>query len=103
MSVWTVNSGIAAGIQIASLVLIAVVVARSTISGRHLLITAAIWLLVVSAWVLLRSDAFYGVKFSGRHRTVAIAVIYFFLWTYQFLLFGWLIPLGVGIYRFMRR
>jgi hypothetical protein len=93
-----------AAAYIAILVLIGVVVAKSTVTGRHLLIIGAIWLLGVCAWVFLpKAEGLWGVKFSGRHRTVGIVIVYLFAWTYQFLLFGWLIPLSIGIYRVMLR
>jgi len=86
--------------QLAIFAVVTVFVASSTISGRHLLVAGLIWLLAVCAWVLLpSSDGFWGVKFSRRHRAAAIALVYFCLLTYEFLLFGWMIPVGIGIYK----
>ncbi len=97
-------SGIAIAGHVAILILIGIVVSKSTVSGKHLLVIGAIWLLGVCAWGFLAParHGMWGVKFSGRHR-VAIAILYFFLWTDQFLKFGWLIPLGIGIYRLVLR
>jgi hypothetical protein len=82
---------------------VGVVVANSTVSGRNLVVIGVVWLLLVCAWLFLSPSSMWGVKFSERNRTLATVILYAFLWLYQLLLFGWLIPLGIGIYRVARR
>ena len=89
--------------QAAVMILASIFVANSTISGRNLLITGVIWLLLVYAWQLLAPSSVWGVKFSSRNRALAMSILYACLWLYQLLLFAWLIPLGIGIYRIARR
>lgn len=93
---------IAGATQAAVMILASVFVANSTVSGRHLLITGVIWLLLVCAWLFLGPSSMWGVKFSSRNRALAMSILYACLWLYQLLLFGWLIPLGIGIYRVAR-
>jgi hypothetical protein len=95
--------GIAAATQVALMILVGVVVAKSTVSGRALLVIGVIWLLLVCAWLSLRPSSMWGVKFSGRTRALAMLILYAFLWLYQLLLYGWLIPLAIGIYRVAQR
>jgi hypothetical protein len=90
---------IAGATQAAVMILASVFVANSTLSGRNLLITGVIWLLLVYAWRLLAPSSMWGVKFSSRNRALATSILYACLWLYQLLLFGWLIPVGIGIYR----
>jgi len=87
--------GVAA--QVTLIVLLGVVVADSTITGRHLLLIAAAWFLIVLAWMKLGPSDFF--LSLGKQNRAKIAVIYAVGWFYQVFMFGWLLPLGIGIYR----
>jgi hypothetical protein len=83
--------------QLALLILLGIGVAKSTVGGRHLLVIAAIWFVVALAWNQLGpSSFFFGL---GKRNVIAMAIAYAFGWLYQLFMFGWLVPLGVGIYR----
>jgi ClpA/ClpB-like protein len=92
-------SWISGAAQIGLLMLLAILTARSHASGKHLLMTGVAWMLVVCAWLALRKERMWGFKFSNRHRVIATSIIYVVVWLYQILLYGWVIPLGIGIYR----
>jgi hypothetical protein len=92
-------SWISGGAQIGLLVLLGVIVAQTRASGKLLLVTGIAWMLVVCAWIALRKERMWGFKFSNRHRVIATLIIYGGLSLYQILLFGWVIPIGFGIYR----
>ena len=84
-------------LQLALLVLCGVAVAKSTINGRHLLLIAAIWFTAV-----LASNQFGPFSFFlnlGKRNTAKIAVIYALSCLIQLFIFGWILPLAVGIYR----
>jgi hypothetical protein len=89
---WT---GIA--VQLALLVLLGVAVAKSTVTGCNLLVIAAIWFMVAIAWNQLGPSSFF--LSLGKRNRAKIAVVYAFSSLYQLFMFGWLFPLGVGIYR----
>ena len=84
-------------VQVALLVLLGIAVAKSTVTGRHLLVIAAIWLVAALASTKLGPSSFF-LSLGKRNRS-KIAVVYAFGWLYQLFMFGWLFPLGVGIYR----
>jgi hypothetical protein len=83
--------------QLALIVLLGVVVANSTITGRHLLVIASVWFLAVLGWMKLGPSSFF--LSLGKQNRAKTAVIYAFGWFLQVFLFGWLLPLGIGIYR----
>jgi hypothetical protein len=84
--------------QFALLILFAVGLAKSTVTGRHLLVMGTIWFGVVLAWNFLGPSSFFW-SFGKRNRVLAKAISYTLLWLFQLFMFGWLVPLGVGIYR----
>jgi hypothetical protein len=49
-------------------------------------------------WIAGATDAFFW-SFGKRGRAVAMTISYAFFFLYHLLMSGWLIPLGVGIYR----
>jgi len=83
--------------QLALLASLVVGVAKSAISGRHLLMAASLWLVAVLAWNQLGPSSFF-LSLGKRNRT-KIALAFAFGWFYQLLMFGWLAPLAIGIYR----
>jgi hypothetical protein len=83
--------------QLTLIVLLGVVVANSTITGRHLLVIASVWFLAVLAWMKLGPSSFF--LSLGKQNRAKTAVIYAFGWFYQVFMFGWLLPLSIGIYR----
>ena len=83
--------------QLAMIVSLGVAVAKSTITGRYLLVMAAIWFTAALAWNQLGPSSFF-LSF-GKRSAAKIAVIYAFGSFIQVFMFGWLLPLGVGIYR----
>jgi hypothetical protein len=83
--------------QLMLIVLLGVVVGNSTIAGRHLLVIASVWFLAVLAWMKLRPSSFF--LSLGKQNRAKTVVIYAFGWFYQVFMFGWLLPLSIGIYR----
>jgi len=83
--------------QLTLIVLLGVVVANSTITGGYLLAIASLWFLAVLAWMKLGPSSFF--LSLGKQNRAKTAVIYAFGWFYQVFMFGWLLPLSIGIYR----
>src|SRR5882724_7355989 len=79
--------------QLALIVLLGVAVAKSTVTGRHLLVISAIWSMAALAWNKLGPSSFF--LSLGKRNASKIAVVYEFGWLYQLFMFGWLFPLGV--------
>ena len=88
---------IGVGVQLALIVLLGAAVAKSTVTGRYLLVISAIWFTVALAWNQLGPSSFF--LSLGKRSPAKIAVIYAFGYLIQLFMFGWLLPLGVGIYR----
>lgn len=88
--------------QLAPLILLGIGVAKSTVAGRHLVVIAAIWFAASLAWHILGPSSFFW-SFGKRNRAVAMIASYAIFWLLQLFTFGWLVPLGVGIYRVTRR
>jgi hypothetical protein len=84
--------------QFALLALFAVVLVRSTITGTHLFAVGMIWLGVVLASNVLTPSSFFW-SFGKHNRIPAKAIGYGLLWMFQLFMYGWLVPLGLGIYR----
>lgn len=84
--------------HLAPLVILGVGVAESTVTGRHLVVIGAIWLLVALAWRILGPSSFFW-GLGKRNRRLAITISYAFFFLFHLFMFGWLIPLGIGIYR----
>lgn len=92
---------IGTAVQLALVTLLGIVVAKSTVSGRRLLVIGAIWFLATFAWRVLGPSSLW--MFGKRNRATAIGISYLFLSLYHLFMFGWLIPFGVGIYRVTMR
>lgn len=88
--------------QLALLILLGIGVAKSAVNGRHLLVIGAIWFVASFAWNILGPSSFFW-SFGKRNRAIAMAASYAVCWLHQLFMFGWLIPLGVGIYRVTMR
>ena len=88
--------------QFALLILLAVGAVESSVTGRHLVVAGAIWFMTALAWNLLGPSSFFW-SFGKRSRATAMAISYAFFFLYQLLMFGWLVPLSVGIYRVTMR
>ena len=91
--------GSAAGLAL--LILLGVSVATSTVPGGHLLVVGGVWFVAAITWQILGPSSFFW-SFGKCNRAVAIALGYAFGCVYQLFMFGWLIPVGVGIYRVSR-
>jgi len=63
--------------------------------------TAAQLALLILLAVGVTSSFFW--SFGKRGRAVAMTFSYAFFFLYHLLMFGWIIPLGVGIYRVTKR
>src|SRR6185437_13128647 len=87
------------GVTIGLLVLLGVLVAHSRVSGKHLLVTGISWLLMVCAWIAVGKAGMWGFKSSNHHPAIGTLTVYGLIWLYQILMFGWIIPLGIGMYR----
>jgi hypothetical protein len=88
---------IGVSVQLVLIVLLGVAVAKSTVTGRHLLVIAAIWFTAALAWNQLGPSSFF--LSLGKRNPAKIAVIYAIGCCFQLLMLGWLLPLGVGLYR----
>jgi hypothetical protein len=84
-------------VQIAGFILFGIVVAKTTITGTHLLAIAAIWFISALAWHTFGPSSFGFML--GRRSRVTTAMAYGFMWFYRLFMLGWLLPLGFGIYR----
>lgn len=88
-------------VQLALLLLLGAALVKSTLSGRPLLLIAAVWFLAVLTWSRLGPSSFF--LSLGKRNRAKVAVIYAFGWLFQLFMFGWLLPLIVGMYRVVRR
>ena len=93
---WTLTA-----FQLALLIVFAVGLAKSTIAAKYLISAGAIWFGTVLAWHLLTPSSFFWSL--GKHRILAKAISSAILSLFQFFMVGWLVPLGVGIYRMVRK
>jgi hypothetical protein len=84
-------------VQLGLVVLLGVAAAKSTVTGRHLLVIAAIWFMAALALNRLGPSSFF--LNLGKRNRAKIAVVYAFGWLHQLFMYGWLSLLGVGIYR----
>ena len=91
-------------VQLGVWVLLGFVLAYLPISGKYLLWIGLGWLLTVCAWIAAWRfmEPSGGFKFSARQGSVAMFLIYSKTALRQLLLFGWLIPLGLGVYRWVK-
>ena len=96
------DSGSEPRAQFALLILLALGVVESSVTGKHLVVAGAIWLMTALAWNLLGPSSFFW-SFGKRGRAAAMTIRYAFFFLYHLLMFGWLIPLGVGICRVTMR
>jgi hypothetical protein len=83
--------------QLVLLAFLAVALAKSAVSGRHLLIAALIWFVAVLAWNQLGPSSFF--LSLGRRNVTKMTLVFAFGCFYQLFIFGWLAPLAIGIYR----
>jgi hypothetical protein len=81
-------------VQFTLVILLALAVAKTTIGGRYLLVAALLW-------NRLGPSSFF-LSFGKRNRMKTL-LVFAFAYFYQLFIFGWLAPLGVGIYRVTRR
>ncbi len=93
---------IAGTVQLAPLILLGVGVVTSTVTGRDLLVIAAIWFVASLAWHIRGPSSFFW-NLGKRDRSIAVAASYAIFLLLQLLMFGWLVPLSVGIYRVTMR
>jgi len=84
-------------VQLVLIVLLGVAMAKSTVTGRSLLVIAAVWFVAAIAWNQLGPSSFF--LGLGKRNPAKIAVVYAFGSLYPLFMFGWLLPLCVGIYR----
>src|SRR5215472_10798056 len=87
--------------QLAPLVLLALGLAKSAASGRHLLIAASLWFIAVLAWNQFGPSSFF--LSLGKRNKAKVALIFTFGWLYSLFILGWLAPLAIGVYRVARR
>jgi ClpA/ClpB-like protein len=92
---------IGTAVLLALLILLGLSVATSTVAGSHLLVVGTIWFVAAIACQILAPSSFFW-SFGKCNRVFAIALSYAFGCIYQLFMFGWLIPIGVGIYRVTR-
>ena len=92
---------IGTAVQIAVFICFGIGVAKSTFTGTHLLATAAIWFISALAWHIFGPSSFGFML--GKQSRVTTAMAYAFVWLYQLFMFGWIFPLGFGIYRVTTR
>ena len=88
--------------QTVLVVLLALALASTTLSGRLLLMAASVWFATVLLWNMLGPWSFFLSLGKGAMRT-KIALVFAFGYFYQLFIFGWLAPLAAGIYRVTKR
>lgn len=88
-------------VQLALMILLVLALARTSISGRYLLILTAVWLAVVLVWKMLGPSSFF--LGLGKRNWMKSATVFAFGYLWQLFVFGWLAPLAVGIYRVAER
>jgi Clp amino terminal domain, pathogenicity island component len=82
--------------QIAGFAFLALGVAESNIAGRHLIIVGVAWFVLVFSWLRIGSRSFAWMLGKG---SIALALTYAIAMLYQLFLFGWIVPLAIGLYR----
>lgn len=88
---------IGTAVQVILIVLLGVLIANSAITGRTLLVVAAVWLLTVLAWMKLGPSNFF--VSLGKQNRAKTVLAYALVWFLQVFTLGWIMPLGIGLYR----
>jgi hypothetical protein len=92
---------IGVAVEIAAFVVVVAGFASTHLSGRKLLLVAAIWF-VIAAGAWTKAPPFSGFFFAAPQRTTRrlfFAGMYAAVLAYHTLLTGWIVPLGFGLYR----
>src|SRR5437763_648446 len=87
--------------QLALVIMLAVVLARTGLSARQLLIGTSVWFAAVVLWSTLGPSSFF--LSLGKRNRMKTAFIFAFGYFFQLFIFGWLAPLAAGIYRLTMR
>lgn len=88
-------------VQLALMILLVLGLAKTTIAGRYLLVLTALWFAAVLLWTMLGPSSFF--LGLGKRNWMKSALVFAFGCLWQILVFGWLAPLAVGIYRIAER
>jgi hypothetical protein len=68
-------------------------------SAKILTLVALIWFGAVILWSRLRFSFFFGLGHGKGAKVVAFILVYLI----QIFTFGWIVPLGLGVYRLLRK
>lgn len=85
--------------QVALIVLLGVILAWSDIGSKPLLIISGVWIIAAVGWVVLVPSFFIGL----RTQRLAVGLAFAVSILSQLLLYGWVVVLGFGIYRLLRK
>ena len=73
-------------------------------SASWLLAVGAGWLIGVVLWLYLGPKQFIHLwHATGAKRVGLIIAVYVFTVLYQIVIFGWLVPVGMGLYKLMKK
>lgn len=74
-------------------------------SPKSLITLGIAWLAAVALWLKFGPQSFfYSWRANGTlKRTALIAATYIFGLVYQLFIIGWLVPIGLGIYRLAKK
>jgi hypothetical protein len=77
---------------------------KSAMTSKALITIGLAWLLAVAIWIGFgdRSFGYVWVAENSFKRAALIGGIYLFTLLYMAFLIGWLVPLGLGVYRLVR-
>jgi len=88
-------------LQVGLLVFLGLVLLRSHVGSKALLIIAGVWISAVVVWLALVPSFF--LQFRTRRGEPATVLAFVFGVFCQLLLYGWIVVLGFAIYRLVRR
>jgi len=73
-------------------------------SARTLLTIGIVWFAAVVLWIRFGPESFgFEWPAKGVWRTLSVAALYVLGLLYQLFVFGWLVPIALGIYRFVKK
>ena len=62
------------------------------------------WLIAVASWLYFGpKQIFHLWRVTGTKRVGLVVAIYLFAFLYQIFVFGWIVPVGIGLYKIMKK
>jgi hypothetical protein len=73
-------------------------------SARTLLTIGIVWFGAVVLWMRFGPESFgYYWPAKGISRTLSVAAVYLLGLLYQLFVVGWVVPIGLGVYRLVKK